>query len=167
MRKSAQEQMQRAAKHIWELLFIRDYAGIALLKHVDAKRWPRHLWKSSTGEVVGAILKPADPKTEALVNVHATRLSDSPEKFLMCCLRVYRIHLSDRSHLSERVLTDSLHTTSRNWRSQQFPACTPLREGGWGFVVTTLPVNKNKVKDNNNNNKLALRMLSAANKDRR
>ena len=64
MRKSAQEQMQRAAKHIRELLLIRDYAGIALLKYVDAKRWPSNLWKSSTGEVVGAILKPADPKTE-------------------------------------------------------------------------------------------------------
>ena len=90
-------------------------------------------------------------------------------KFLMCCLRVKQfpqcswlqqglyIFLTDPIFLSELWSIDS------TWQPpQQFPACTPLREGGWGLVVTALPVNKNKVKDdknnnnNNNNNKLAL-----------
>ena len=107
--------------------------------------------------------------------------ADSPEKILTCCLRVKQfpqwcrlqrdlyIFRTDPIFLSELWSIHSPRTPSK-FALTAFPACTSLREGGWGLVVTALPVNKTRsqmTKKQTNTQKVALRMLSAANKDRR
>ena len=87
-------------------------------------------------------------------------LSQSETVSAMLLVAAGSIHLSDRSHLSERVMIDWLHMTT----ATAIPSMHSSEGGRVGLVVTALPVNKIKVKDdknNNNNNKLALLIRNA------